>query len=484
MPVDRKTSDQFQADLRKALTDRTKKMDTAYGPVKDVVIQPVGTVLEDMNNNRLRPVSLLVSLTNVNEFSESDMDDLVFNEDLLRPSGANASVILTFQRTRPFSVGESGLIPRAFPVGTATDEATGQAVTFVTTEAKDKTSALAVLDTVNNRTVFQLNIPAICLIKGSAGKVGPNRVNRPLRPMLGWESVTNNDSAQEGRDQYTNEELAELYLLAVSSRQLSVPTGSEFYVRDNFPAVQDIHEVFGTDPLLTRAATDAGAVDAFVIGDDLQAQTDQIPFLGIGQRLILSTPPVVRVDTVKRLSDNHVFLEGQDYEIELDTTGVGGSVRAVDAIRFLPTVNTSPDSALAIGDVISIAYAENQLVRDLQQDNEDAEVNVEGRDLLYRLGTSVQIFLSGRLKVLTGFVFTDIQSAVVAAIINFITGLKLGQTVEAFQIETTIGAIAGVDNFIITRLTRNPTATESADVQIAGNEKAVLDSSNLSVVPF
>lgn len=476
MPVDRRTSDQFQGDLRTALLGRTTKFDTAYGPVKDVVIQPLSSVLEDQNNNRLRPVSLLISLQNENEFSEDDLDGLVFNEDITRPEGSNASVILTFSRTRAFTSGESGLVPRGLPIGTDSDESTGQSVTFVTTETKDKASALAVLDTTTNRIVYQLRVPAICLITGAAGKVGPNRVNRPLRPMLGWESVTNEESAQEGRDRYSQSELIELYLLAVNSRQLSVPTGTEFYVRDNFPGVQDIHTVFGTDPLLTRAATDAGAVDAFVIGDDLFSTTDQLPFLGIGQKIVLSTPPVVRVDTVKRVSDNHVYLEGTDYRVTLDTTGKSGSTRALDGIRFLSTVD--PAFAPANGAVISISYAYNQLVRDLQADSTDPEVRVLGRDLLFRLGTPVDIFLSAQLKALSGFVFSDIHDAVTNVILAFIGTLGLGDPVEAFDIENVVGGISGVDNFILTRLTRSSTAEEVADVLMNGNEKALLSTTN------
>lgn len=480
MPIDRISSAQFNDKLRSALLSRTTSYDTAFGPIPDVVLTPVATVLEDQNNNRLRRVSLLLSLMNSTEFTEADLDATVFNEDILRPLGSFASVLLTFTRRRPFASTESGLIPRGFPIGTSTDEATGQAVTFVTTETKDKTFAVAVLDTTTNQTVYQLQISAICLVIGSAGKVGPDRVNRPLRPLVGWDSVTNSEGAQEGRDLYTNDELIELYLLAVSSRQLSVPTGSEFHIRDTFPSVQDVHEVFGTDPLLTRAATDAGAVDAFVVGDDIQTRTDQVTFLGIGQRLVVTTPPVVRVDTISRVGDGHIFVEGTDYVVSLDTTGVSGSVRAKDGIVFLPTASPQP----TVGDLMNITYAYNQLIRDIQADTNDPEVMVNGRDELIRLGTRVDIFLVAGLTTLSGFVFSDIQLAAQTAITSYINTLGLGKPVDFFQIDSVVGKISGVDNFVITRLTRNALGSGAADVAIAGNEYAQIDVVNLTISPL
>lgn len=487
MAVDRITSDQFMDLLRTALLSRTRSYDTAYGPIPDVAMRPVSTVLEDQNNNRLRKVSLLMSLENETEFTESDLDTVLFNEDILRPLGSNASTILTFRRSTPFSSTESGLIPRGFPVATSADEASGQAVTFITTEFKDKTSSIATIDTNTNTTVYELSVAAQCTVRGSSGKVGPDRINRPLRPLVGWDSVTNKQGTQEGRDSYTNAEAIELYLLAVSSRQLSVPTGSEFYVRDNFPSVEDIHEVFGTDPLLTRGATDAGAVDAFVVGDDDLTTTDSVTFLGLGQKLNVTNPPVVTISTVTRVADGHVFLEGTDYEVALDTSGVSGSVRAKDGIRFLPTINTNYSGSpgtLQVGESISITYSYNQLIRDLQADNSDPHVGVLGRDLLYRLGTRLDVFLSAELRVVSGFKFSDIQNAVEIALTNFINARKLGQPLDIFLIEGAVSQVAGVDDFTLTRLTDDPLGVGVNVISPTGNQYTRIDSVNLSIVPM
>lgn len=478
MPIDRITFAQYVDKLRTALLSRTRRYDTGYGPILDVVLRPVAAVLEDQNNNRLRQLSLLLSLQNSDEFSEADLEALVFNEGITRPSGSSAVATLVFRRRTPFATGDTGVIPRGFPVGSSVHESTGQAVTFITTESRTKSTAIAVLDTETNTTVYENHVPAVAILTGTIGQVGPDRINRPLRPLVGYDEVTNDAATQEGRDRFTNEELIELYLLAVSSRQLSVPSGSEFHVRSAFDAVEDVHEVFGSNPLLTRAATDAGAVDAFIVGQNLLTKTEYVTFLGTGQKLTLSTPPVVRVDSVKRVSDSALYTETDDYEVSLDISGVRGSTRAKDGIRFLPGADPAP----AVGDSIQVVYAYNQLIRDLQDETADPRIAVNGRDLLFRQGDRVDIFLNAQLVPSSGFTPADILDAVVGAVGDFINALELGDDVEASDIQGVVRKLTGVDNFIITKLVRDATTTGTSDVSIADNEYARIDTDTNLVV--
>lgn len=478
MAIDRITAAQFYAKFQAALLSRTTAWDTAFGPVPDVIGLPNSAVLEDQNNNRLRRVSLLLSLANSDEFTEEDLDEVVYNEGLIRPQGDNASVVLTFSRNTQFGVSESGTIARGWPIGTSIDESTGQAVTFVTTESRTKTNAVATLDTNTNAIVYKVKVPAICLITGTAGLVGPNRINRPLRPLAGYTSVTNEAASVNGRDKFTNDELIELYFLAVASRQLSVPQGSEFHVTDTFPAVEDVHEVFGVDPLLTRG--DAGAVDSFVISEDELTTSDDVTFLGVGQKLILSTPPAVTILSVVGTSGSVIgetFVEGEDFEVALDTSGLSGSVRARDGIKFLASADPMPEP----GDVITISYTYNQVVRDLQDDAADLEVEVEGRDILFRLGARVDIFLAATLTVRDGFSFSDIQDAVEALLISEGDAFRLGDRVEGSDIQATVRRLTGVDNFVITRLSRTLTGEGTADIDIDGDEYARFDINNIII---
>lgn len=478
MTIDRKTASQFVQQLRTAILDRTKRYDVGFDAIPDVITTPIASVLEDQNNNRLRRVSLLLSLQNVEAFSDSELDGIVFNEGLERPTGSLATTTLTFRRLTPFGSGDSGLISRGTPIGTTAGDTSGQTVTFVTAESKDKTTAVAVIDTDTNATVYENEITAIAIVRGSGGSVGPNRVTRPLRPLVGYDSVTNKEAAQDGRDRFSQTELVELYLLATSSRQLSVPSGSEFHVKDTYLSVEDANEVFGTDPLLTRSGTDAGAVDSFILGETLLSQTDTMDYSGVGQRMYLTLPPVVRIDSVIRVSDSTEFIEDTDFELILDSSGNGGSTRARDAIRFLASATTMP----TVGDSIAISYTYNDLIRILQDDASDDEVSVEGRDLLFRTATRVDIFLSAQLKATSGFNSSDIKSLVTTQLQTFFDSLKLGDDVEGSDIQGTVRQLTGVDNFVITKLTTSATGTGTVDIPIASNEYARLDTSNLSIV--
>lgn len=477
MPLSRKTASEFLAKLRNGIVSRTKRFDTGYGPIKDAFLLPTAAVLEDEHNNELRPTSLLISLQNDEEFSEEDLDSLVFNEDITRPEGANAVVTLRFARSTAFSSSETGLLQRGHPIGTSADESSGQAVTFVITETKDKSSAVAVLNTDTNRTEYVVEIPSVCVIQGAVGLVGPDRINRPLRPLVGWETVTNPEASREGRDRYSQSELIELYLLAVGSRQLSVPQGNELYVRNNFGAVEDMNEVSGTNVLLTRAGTDAGAVDAYIKGTSALTKTDQVTFLGLGQKLILSTPPVVSITSVVRVSDSEEFDEDVDYEVRLDTSGVGGSIRARDGIRFIPTSDPVPD----VGDLISITYTYNELIRDLQTDAEDDRVKVDGRDLLYRMATQVEVYISAALTVKTGFVFATIKAAAETALLDYVNDLGMKKNVEESDLQKVVRGIAGVDNFVFSRLTDDESSIEAGDIVLGENEFPNLELANLVI---
>lgn len=481
MAVNRKSLAQFFVRLRDSILSRTQAWDTGYGPLPDQIMTPVSAVLEDFNNNNLRPVSLLLSLENVAEFSEADLNGIAYNEEIVRPSGSNATTTLTFRRNVAFGSGENGTIARGTPIGTSIDESSGQQVTFVTTEARDKTFSVAVINASTNTTIYEVSVPAICLLTGSAGKVGPNRITRPLRPLSGYSSVTNKVAALEGRERYSNAELAELLLLAVSSRQLSVPTGSEFYVRDTFPTVEDVHEVFGTNPLITRAAETAGAVDSFVIGETALQATELKTFYGIGQKMSVSLPPVISIDSVVGVggaSDGVTFTENVDYDVRLDTSGVSGSTRALDGIRFLP------GAAIASGDAANITYTYNQVIRDLQADSTDEEVEVEGRDLLFRQGERLELYLSATMTVRTGFLASSIQDLVEAAIDNAVNAYGLGDDGEASDIQGIVRVITGVDNFVITRFTDNVAGTTVEEpITVSASQYLRLDRTNLVITP-
>jgi hypothetical protein len=324
-----------------------------------------------------------------------------------------------------------------------------------------------------------VRVRAISLTTGTNSAVGPNRITRPLRPLSGFQRVYNEEAATGARDIYTNTELAELYTLALSGRQLSTPNGAKFYAQSSFSSIDDINVVYGADSLIQRASTEAGAVDVFVLGEVRTTGVDTLFYLGPSQLHPVSLAPLVEVSSVV-LNPSTTLVEGVDYEVYRDSAGYGGSIRARDGIRFLSSSATLSGAAVGTS-TVTITYVYNDLIRTLQTDDERPEVHVLGSDKLYRQAVTVDTFLAARLVPVAGFDFTAVRNLVELQLENFFNELELGDDVEISDIQQRVRQLSGVDNFIVTRLSRDALVSGANDVIIAGNEKARLLTSNLTI---
>lgn len=474
MPIEKITSAQFREQLRTGITNRTESHDVGYGPIRDIVIDPVASVLE-RQNDRIRSVSLLLSLVDPDNLSEIDLDNLVFNEGLRRINGSRSVTTLTFSVSQIDTAGPDLVIQRGFPVATTPDSNTGDTVTFVTTESRTLPIAQRESFFNINTQRYEITVAAESTVTGSVTRVGATRIRRPLRPLIGFDSVSNASATEGGLDRESNTQLVNRYLLAILGRDLSSPAGIEKYARDNFPDVSDILVVFGNNPLLTRAASDAGAVDAYLVGDQLLARSENVEYLGINQLLALANPPIRLVTNVS--SGATTYIEGVDYEVVFDTSGNQGSVRAVEGIRFLPTVTSAP----AIGTAVSVSYTGNNLIPQLQASFEQDDTQVIGRDLLFKEGVQVPIILEARLRVAAGFSTVTVPSAVNTAVSEYIDSLLLGANVERSDIQGEVRRISGVDNFLIDRLVRDPALTGASDIPIEDNEYPRIASADLVI---
>lgn len=475
MPIEKVSAAQYADQLSAGINDRAPDIDTAFGPVPDACIYPQADVLE-AQNDRARKLSLLLALSNADEFTgfEADLEGIASNEGMTRSSGAPSSAVETFWRTAAPTV--DAVVQRGFPLGTQTDESTGTTVTYVTSEAATLpvASAASYFNLVTQR--YELNVPVISVVSGSATRVGANRIVRPLRPLGAFTGVTNLSASAGGRDRETNAELIDRYLLGVVGRQLGAPAGIDRLARALYPDAQSMNTVYGTDPLLVRGASDGGAVDVWVKGDALLQTSENIDYLGLGQLLQVSMPPLVSVVSVQ--SGVNTYIEDVDYELVEDTSGVGRSTREAAGIRFLATATTPLPS---VGDPVTVTYVYNNLIRALQSAFEDAEVLELGRDLLFRRGVDAPIIHTAQLRVSSGFTTTTIQQAVIDAVYDYINGLTLGADLEASDIQGVVRALTGVDNYIITRNTRSTVLTGVGDVLIDGNEYTSITSANLGI---
>lgn len=466
MAITRKTAAEFAADIETAIRSRNADYDTKVGPIPDLYIAPMANVLE-LQNERIRTVQQLLSLRNDGSFNDSDLDNLVYNESIIRLTGRKAKATLVFSRS---TVPTANILIKAnFPVGTLADETTGAAITFLTLQdtTLDATQAASYFNTATQR--YELLVSAEATIGTSVGNVSPNRIIRPLRPLNGFDTVFNRDAATGGRDGETNDQLINRYLLSLLGSSPTVVNGVQKILRDKFPDVEDSNLVYGNNPLNIRSAADGGAVDAYIIGTTPTTVSETIVFPGAGQVIPLSSQPI------SVLLSAGAFTQGIDYSLVKDTTGYAGSIRASDGIIWLPT-GTAP----TIGSLVVVTYTYNALTNILQNAFKADDLVAPGRDLLFKEATKVNVALSANLKIRPGYNVASAVDAIVLAVTTFINELKLGQAVEASDLQLIVRAFTGVDNFVITNLSKVGTVGTS-DVALDANEYARIESADLAL---
>ena len=474
MPVPRITSLQFEALLASDINRRDTTVDTTMGPVKDLVIRPTARVLE-AQNERIRSLYQVLTLQNVSSLDPVDVEAFVETEQVFKSAGTPAFITLTFSRA---SKPQADLpIPPNFPVGTEVDTATGISVTFITLEPATLVAASAgsYFNTTTNR--YELNVPAASVTTGPSTKIGKNRATHPLIALPGFDDVTNKEEARGGLAVETNEMLAERYYLRIRGTEIGTPAGLARYARQTFGNVQDTYVVFGNDADLTRADSDAGAVDLWVLGSSPITTTMTVPFPG---KLVLIPFDIQPGISVVSVSSGVGFTENVDFVYVSDTGIYSRSTRGQDGIRFLAT-----GAAPAIGDPVNITYTYDNLIVALQAYFGTEDYKETGRDELFRRGIEVPLSIQGQLKVRSGNPTTVLSTATQALLdlINGSTtqaGYKLGQGVERFDLDAVLSRIPGIDNMIYTVLDRAP-GTSVGDVAIASKEYARLSVANLAI---
>lgn len=462
MAIARITSSEFEGQLRTAILDRNPSLDVVLGPIRDTVVSPVATVLEDQNE-RIRRLSLIMSLLNVGDFTETELDEFAFNEQLLRRTGTRATTTVFFQARRAPAV--DLIVPINTPLATPYDATLGRSILFRTTEAQTLPSATAALYFNAATGFYELEVAVQAISTGDEGNVPVNRISRMQSTIAGFESVINRAAASGGADRETNDDLAERLLVAIPGTDISTKYGIERDVLSNYSDVVDMETVFGVDALLTRAATNAGAVDVYIIGSLPEAVTESQTFLGVGQPIVLDQQPVLSVASVD--SGGPAYIQGTDYELQADPGTSSGSTRGQGAVVFL-----AGGSAPSSGDTVNITYNYNSLLETLMNAYIVPDHLVFGRDLLFRQGTQQDIEIEYDLSVLSGSNATSILAQTTSVIVTFINSLGLGDDVEESDVNAAVRSIAGVDNWVPTVFRIIGSGATVGDISISKSQYA------------
>lgn len=471
MPVEKISATDFGDQIAQGVNDRDKTLDTRVGPVRDIFIDPISSVLENQNDRAVY-LNKLLSLRNANTLVPDDVDDIVYNENMVRWGGSRAITVLTFSRATAPLVDIT--VPINFPVSTRIDPVTGSSVIFRTIESKTMYASSPGQYYNADTGKYELEVSSASVVKGTTSQVGAFTIVQMRRPLDQFDEVTNNEATTSGRSVETNEELATRYLLHIEGSQLATPGGLKSSILDNISSVEDAYVVYGNSEFLTRDEDDAGAVDIWVLGSTPSARTYVTLYNGTYTLNSVDFQPLIKVTQVSSAATGLTYTEGTDFEVSTGEGVYSYSNLGQDGIRWLPG-GGHPD----IGDDVIIQYQYNSLINILDAYYKQPQFYGIGSDKLFRWAQATQLEIDANLKVFAGSP-SEVLNAVRNTVTNYINNLKLGENVEEFDLDALVGKIYGVDNWTYNQLSVLD-GTGIQDIEIDPNSYARIEAANFVI---
>lgn len=469
MVLENISASQYATDIATAINERDKSLDTRIGPIQNLFITPFARVCE-RQNNRIVYLSNLASLKYVDKVRIEDLDEILYNEGMVRWSGSHAVTTVTFSRALPPTA--DIVVPLNLPLATETEPSTGQSVVFRTIETQ--TMYLAAASSYYNADTgkYELDVAVESVSMGADVDVGAYSITVMRRPMAGFDEVFNKYATTSGSGMETNAEAATRYLLHIQGSQPSVPAGLARSILDNFNSIEDVYVVYGTNSYLTREQSDAGAVDVWIQGLSALETTYAIAYPGIETLIPFPNQPLVEVLDVFDGATH--FVEGTDYEVIAGEGEYAYSNLGTDGIKFI-----TGGAAPTVGDALLITYRYNSIINLLSSYYTQPEYYCLGTDRLFRWAQPQYLEIDVSLTVNAGNPDT-VAGNVRTVISDYINNLKLGIDVEEFDLDREVGKLYGVDNLVWNQLSIEG-STGVGDIAIGPNQYAHINTGSLNV---
>ena len=326
------------------------------------------------------------------------------------------------------------VIPAGTTVSTLLSDVTF-AVQFKTTQTITMRSAQA-LSYYNPTTAkYEIAVEVEALAGGEDGNVGAGTIIVANGSISGINGVYNPFATSGGLPAETSQQLGARLSSALAGTALGTLSGFTSFVLEQ-DAVEEVLVVGGAE----TGRADIGAIDIYVKGKVYRNATDELsdPYTPYPS-FVLSKQPVIPGTLTSLLSGVSGVLPTVSWSLVKDTGTYGGSIYAQDAIQWTSIVPTTSGSIVA-------NYQYNGLVEDLQsvlaRDNQD----VLNSNTLVRWATEIPVDVTMRIRILDGFVGTDVASLVVTACTAFLDTMTVGQEVQQADIVREALNVAGVDD--------------------------------------
>jgi hypothetical protein len=269
--------------------------------------------------------------------------------------------------------------------------------------------------------------------------------------VAGFSQITNITASSGGTDTESNASVLSRCALALKGRELDTISGLTLFTKSQ-PGVQDASVIDNKSPFMTRGV--GNQVDIRVLGNNEVSFTDTFVYssllVSVNGGIILSHQPVSNILSVTVNSTPKVA--GTDYNFVKDTSGYSGSVKSMDNIMFLTTVNP--------GDVVVIQYVYDSLMSVLQSLLAQPANNIPNSDILFREAEELLIDITMHVVVFAGFDLVQTQNNVTTALTNYFNNLLLGAPPKGLIPQSDIASISaqvpGVSFVDISNLSVHP----------------------------
>lgn len=470
MAITTKNRAELIQDLVNAIKNRDRAIETGFGPVKDIVIDPVSLVARDIYT-QIQHVFDIQFLKNAEKMSTEELDLMGESFGIKRkgPVRSTGSIFFTTS-SRPTS---DVTVPAGFPVATSSLVGTKSVQSFVTTKTATLFAASADAYFNPQAGVFELEVPIRALVPGDASRVAAGTITTLQRQIPGLSAAVNKSATTGGKDAETNAEYARRIRLVLLGTDRGTQGGLKRTTLED-DRVIDALVVSPGDPLMIRTETVAGAVDVYVLGDEAKIVSQIETYDGLdltfdSEPLIFPAPVASVVGSVVGpLVENTHFYVVQDPVLD-------GSQRARNVLRWNRGTTGLPE----IGETITITYVVDNLIAELQAQIENPE-NALLADVLYRRATEVPVVMEITMKVTTDVDQDTLEGKIRSAVRDFINTRGLGEDIVPSDLDLVIRSVPGVDFVFLPfdQLSRED-GTGSDIIPIEKNEYATISDTNI-----
>jgi hypothetical protein len=458
-----RTDAEIQASLIESLRAVDPSVDVEKGPIYDFLLRPVPTELQK-TEAEVERLTILTTLQ-LDEVATDDEIAAMANSFSIRLGGGKASKLnnqLFFTFTRPT---QDIVIDRGQLIGSV-----DQRYTYFVTERAVLPAATA--DNFFNPQTRRYEISVRCeaTAVGPDFDLPPTRVNRILSTIDGIDGTINNDRYEGGALAETLTNSVDRVRAKFAGLDPESGGGIKSDLR-NFDAenVLDVQLVYPKDRALFKRQTNRPAVDAYVLGDDIQSTTETFVSVGGETTLALTSLPVTEVIGVLVNNVGVTFSFIQD-----KTRALGYSARAADYVLL--------DTPLIAADIVVVEYNYNKLLSDAQSDLFSLERPFD-TDVLVRAPRPIGIAIHIDASVLASFdparVFVAIENTLFEEVesSSFIDVLQ--PEVLRQRIRESVAGLASL-RFTLFRRTSG-SAMDVETVTLEKNEVSFIDQAALNI---